>query len=367
MQSAAGLIHKNSDSHLDLLMKTRFLLWAAALALLFWIWIQIPWPEVMRLLENLSAGGVLLLILLNLAVVLTASGRWWLILLGLRGYRRQINYLKLTGYRLAALGISFFTPGPQFGGEPLQVWVLSRYHTTSTSTAVASVTVDKLLELIVNFAVLAWGIVIVLQTAVLPGQTNRWTLFVAAGLWIGPLWLLWLLARGRTPFSSFLKILFAKRLLQMVPTRYTAITHKLIQTTAASEVEVTRLYQYAPGALLLALFVTIVNWIFWLIEFWFVYRLLGFQMTFTELMILVTAARIAILLPFPGGVGTLEASQLLAIMAVDQPLTIGISATLIMRVRDILISGYGLWLSGRLMSRRSKIAGDRNKTINIRK
>ncbi|MDJ0754951.1 MAG: lysylphosphatidylglycerol synthase transmembrane domain-containing protein [Ardenticatenaceae bacterium] len=347
-------------------MKKRFFLWLTALALLFWIWVQIPWPDVLQLLFNLSVEGLLLLILLNLAVVLTVSGRWWLILLGLRGYGQQISYLTLTGYRLAALGISFFTPGPQFGGEPLQVWVLSRYHNTSTSTAIASVTVDKLLELIVNFAVLAGGIVIVLQAAAVPGQTNRWTLIVAAGLWIGPLWLLWLLARGRTPFSSFLRRLFAFQLLQKLPTRYKAFTHELIQTTAASEAEVTRLYQYAPGALLLALLVTIANWIFWLLEFWFVYGLLGFQMSFTELMILVTAARIAFLLPFPGSVGTLEASQLLAVMAVDQPMTIGISATLIMRLRDFFVSGFGLWLSGRLMNRRSKIAGEGDKTPNIR-
>jgi len=119
---------------------------------------------------------------------------------------------------------------------------------------------------------------------------------------------------------------------------------------AQSEQEVVQLCQQSPKHLFLAMGVTILFWAFWLLEFWFVYALLGLRMNLTELLIVLTAARIAFMLPLPGGVGTLEASQVLAMVAIGQPTAVGLSAALIIRSRDVLLGAFGLWLSSRLIS-----------------
>lgn len=325
----------------------RLLPWIVGLSLLIWIWSQAPWAALGAVLSRVSAGGILMLILLDAVIVLTMSGRWWLILHGL-GY--WINYLRLSAYRLAAFGVSYFTPGPQFGGEPLQAWVLTYYHNLPSSSSIASVTVDKLLELIANFTILAWGIIVVLQTAVLPGQSAGWTLAAALILWSIPALLLLRYARGHTPLTSGLTWLTTLRFLHKTWQRYQKGTDHLRTTIKQSENEVVQLCQQSPGHLFLAMGVTILFWVFWLLEFWFVYALLGLRLNMTDLLIVLTAARLAFLLPLPGGLGTLEASQVIAMSAIGQPTAVGLSAALIIRCRDILLGAFGLWLGSRFIS-----------------
>jgi uncharacterized membrane protein YbhN (UPF0104 family) len=71
--------------------------------------------------------------------------------------------------------------------------------------------------------------------------------------------------------------------------------------------------------------------------------LLGAHLTFLEMMVLLTAARIAILLPLPGGLGTLDASQMFAFALLGRGAETAVSFTLLIRARDILLGGLGLW------------------------
>ncbi len=49
--------------------------------------------------------------------------RWWIIV---RADAKHIPYLPLLGVRVSVFGVSYFTLGPQVGGEPLQVLFLQR-------------------------------------------------------------------------------------------------------------------------------------------------------------------------------------------------------------------------------------------------
>jgi uncharacterized membrane protein YbhN (UPF0104 family) len=76
-------------------------------------------------LQNLSLGSILLLLAVNVIVVVSFSGRWWLIL---RAQGQRLPYWSLAGYRLAGFGITYFTPGPQLGGEPQVYLITHREH-----------------------------------------------------------------------------------------------------------------------------------------------------------------------------------------------------------------------------------------------
>ena len=94
-----------------------------------------------------------------------------------------------------------------------------------------------------------------------------------------------------------------------------------------------------------------------MIEYWLMLTFVGGPVTIGQTIILLTAARIAFLLPSPGGLGTLEASQLLAFAAVGLNPAIGISLSLLIRARDILLGSVGLWWSShRLRKTRRRIA-----------
>lgn len=324
--------------------------WVISVALFAYVWSLIPWTELQKVLTLLSLKNLVALFLLDIVIVLTMSGRWWFILRGL-GY--HVSYLQLSGYRLAAFGVSYFTPGPQFGGEPLQVWVLKSRHNIPTSSALASVTVDKLLELFVNFTILAWGVVAVLQTTLIPSQSAGWLVAVAVSLWLVPVMLLAALAKGYSPLSHTFRWLTNRPLFAKLATLYAEPLRRFDLAICASEGEVSLLCQQAPRSILAAFFASLLTWLLWLTEFWLMYFLLGLKLNFNQLLIVLTAVRIAFLLPLPAGLGTLEASQYVAMQALGQATAIGLSGTVFIRVRDFILGGIGLWLSGRLIQTRT--------------
>jgi len=79
-----------------------------------------------------------------------------------------VPYFPLLAVRVAVFGVSYFTLGPQIGGEPLQVLALQRKYGLTYTRATASVLMDKLLEFLVNFLLLAVGLTAVFQAGILP-------------------------------------------------------------------------------------------------------------------------------------------------------------------------------------------------------
>jgi len=83
------------------------------------------------------------------------------------------------------------------------------------------------------------------------------------------------------------------------------------------------------------------------IEYYLMVHFLGVQLNAVQVFAALTVMQIAFLMPLPGGLGALEASQVFAFGAFGQPASAAISLTLLMRARDILNGGLGLLLAGR--------------------
>ena len=166
--------------------------WSAALLVLWLVVRAVPLREVWRTLALLRGWQLAALVVLNGLVLLGLNGRWYILLRGL-GYK--LPFWSLLGHRLAAFGVSYFTPGPQFGGEPVQVVLVERQHGVQRSAAIAAVSLDKAVELLLNFGFLAFGVLLVVQNGLLGeavgGQTAVWTTL----LLLPPILYLWLIWR----------------------------------------------------------------------------------------------------------------------------------------------------------------------------
>ncbi len=81
-------------------------------------------------------------------------------------------------------------------------------------------------------------------------------------------------------------------------------------------------------------------------EYWLTLYFLGLPLNLGSAIIALTAARLAFLTPLPAGLGALEAGQILAMQALGAPAEVGLSASLLIRLRDLIIGGLGLWLVG---------------------
>ncbi len=330
----------------------RMLALAFALGLLWFTLRTISIADIWRHLRQMQPALLLPLMIVNAFIVLTFSARWWLLLFAL-GYR--IPYFKLMAYRLAAFAVSYFTPGPHFGGEPLQVYLVTSRHQTPASASLTAVVLDKALEMLVNFTFLLGGFLVVSQTYSFPPGLERTMLVTGVGLLLVQLGVLALLWRGRRPASSLLVVLDGlwQRLRRHPEISGGRLTQgALYRTLRQSEDQIAYLCNQRPAIMLLALSISALSWLGIVAEFWLMTEVLGLNLTLGEALIALLAARIAILLPFPAALGALEASQVIAISALGLSPASGASLSLLIRSRDILFGLAGLSILAWLLWRR---------------
>lgn len=290
-------------------------------------------------LQRTEPWQVVGLLLYNVLLLFLFANRWWIIL---RGIGERVPYLRLVEFRLIGATISQLTPGPQFGGEPAQIHLLTRQQVPAAK-AIASVTLEKALELVANFGMLMLMILYVLFEGVF-GNLLGWT---ASGLAfafllvpLAPLVMLWW---GKRPVSVVLRWVT-----RALPTRWRfRMQQRIAPAVSSAEETIHDLLRRRPLVAALALAASFFNWAMIIAEYWIATEVLHMNLAFVEVIALLVAARIAFLLPMPGGLGTLEAGQVftLILLGYDPALAIGLS--LLMRLRDLIVISAGLILAWR--------------------
>ena len=303
--------------------------------LLWWALRTVPLIEIWDALKHLTLWQVGVLLVLNVLVLVSMTARWWIIL---RSENPNIPFLQLVRYRLAVFGLSYFTPGPQVGGEPLQVIYLQRNHNVTFARATAAVIMYKLLEFLANFILLGIGLTAAVRVGLISrdGTQAIGSLIPLAAILLWPLIHLVLLHRGRYPISTLMRAAMSLTKRQ-----------KWMRLIIVSERMAGAFTHRHPGALLAALGFSLFSWAGMAAEYFMMAGFLQVHLSAEQSLAALTAALFAFLLPLPGGLGALEASQVFVMTAFGHPAAVGIGISLIMRARDILNGGLGLLLAGR--------------------
>jgi uncharacterized protein (TIRG00374 family) len=308
--------------------------------ILLWLALrEISWASLLSELRRLLAVEILLLFAVNVVVILILSARWWVILRA-QGYR--IHYLWLSAYRLAGFAISYFTPGPQFGGEPLQVYLVSKRHTIPATSASASVVLDKAIELLGNFTFLVFGLSIVLEQQFLPSGAGEKLLYLSFGLLSIPFVFLLSALFQWKPFARLHDRLSANRSGEVGP------LGKATGFLRETEALVDRFARNSIFALIAAMGFSLLSWVALVGEYWLATSFLELRLSLMQAVAVLTAARIAFLTPLPGGLGALEAGQIFALNALGFNPEDGAAMALIIRARDLVFGGLGLVLGATL-------------------
>lgn len=332
------------------------LLWLLAPLLLWWALREIRLADVWDALRQLDLGQILALVALNGGIILLMSSRWWLILRA-QGY--SVPYLLASAYRLVSFGISYFTPGPQFGGEPAQVYFLQKRHALPGAAAVAAVSLDKILEMLANLAFLLFGLLAALQAGLFLDLAPAQTFWLMAGPFA--LLLAYTLAiwRGAAPLASLLNRLAR-------PNTTGSWLARLHAGIGDAERQIGLFCQQKPFSVLLASGLSVLIWAGLLLEYWVMLRFLGVNVDLPRTVAVMTLAQIAFLFPLPGGLGALEASLVLAMQSQGLSPALGISVSLLIRARDITLGGLGL-LAGAAFARAPGSTRRANEAINLAK
>lgn len=308
------------------------LLWLTALTLVFWILRQLPLADIARLMETLSLGQWLIWMGFNLGIIILATLRWRVFTTLLNV---PVSFCRLLMIRQAGQAVSFMTPGPQFGGEPLQIFWLWQSGKPPVHRALLAVGLDRFYELWVNFSVLILAIALLLTTPATATLHWQKILLVLLLVFLTLSLFGWLMLHQ--PESVF------SRLKQMT-TRWQQ--HPLLQklTTQGQQLRMDMRHIVAKHkpALFKALLLSLGGWLGLLAELALLLNFLGLPLGFSNFLVVLVSMRLAFLLPLPGGIGTLEAALFWAFQYLELPAEAAIGLIALMRLRDALILVVGI-------------------------
>lgn len=306
------------------------LLWLILLAaLLYWAFQNAPLAEIWLTIGHLRFWQLASLIGINAGIYALVALRWWIVT---QADAKQVPYFPLLAVRVAVFGVSYFTLGPQVGGEPLQVLALRHRYNVSYTRAASIVVMDKLLEFLANFVLLAIGLTSAIRADVLPLPGGRVTpsLIGLMALLIWPAVHIGLLRRGIHPLTSLMRLLPPNRVLRFL---------------IASERLASMFCQRHFRELLASISVSLLAAFGMVTEYVMIVKFLHLNLTAAQTIAAWTAGWLSFLVPWPGGLGALEASQVFALGTFGVSTAAAIGVTLVIRTRDLLIGSLGLLLA----------------------
>jgi uncharacterized protein (TIRG00374 family) len=290
-----------------------------------------PLTEIWEALHKLQVWQIFILLGLNILIYTLIGLRWWIIV---RAEKRDVSFFPLLATRVAVFGVSYFTLGPQVGGEPLQVLYLQGNYGMTYTRSTSTVVMDKLLEFLANFVLLGFGLTAIIRAGIFSANGNG-SIVSLGGLILLLLWPpvhIILMYRGKYPASAVLR-------------KFS--NNKFVRFVAASERMAGTFCRRHLGSLVSAILVSVLAALGMVVEFFCITMFLGIDLSFWQTIAAWTAGWLAFLVPVPGGLGALEASQVFALGAFDISAVSAIGVTLLIRARDLLIGGVGLLIAGR--------------------
>jgi len=329
---------------------TQIVLLGAALVL-FWMAVRnVPISEVATILRGLSLRALLLLAALNTGVWLIVASRWWLILLG---FDYRLPFWRVFRYRLTVHGVSYLTPGPQVGGEVLQIYYPTENHGVPAAVALAATSVDKSLELLGNFTLLAIGLLFAITGHEFLSEADLFGLLLLLGFLLVPVGLIGAIWRGFHPFSALLTTMDRRlspaqreQLRRLPLLRRFPSLHRFQQTTRHTEELIHWLAHHRPWVFVAAIAVSLLALVLITVEFWVMNRFLEIPIGFSSAISVLMLVYFAFLLPMPAGLGAMEAALVTGYTAIGLSSAQALSQALLMRARDLIFAMTGLALGG---------------------
>lgn len=313
------------------------ILWIAALALVVWTLLQMPLASIAETIAKLTISQWLLFLLLNSIVLLLLTQRWRKLI---NMQQQQVSLLEVFLIRQAGQCISFITPGPQFGGEPFQLYWLWKRCSLSLHKSFLALALDRFMELWINFAVLlAAALYLFSSITNTAGATSIHIALVLMLPLAGLSTLLWVLLRRPGWLSALLRRIVSRWSESPRLSRVSAIGAGHWQSL---QQEWRQTVQQCRPALAQAFGLTLLGWTAVLAELWLLLSFVGVQPGMSDFVMILLTIRMAMLLPLPAGIGTIEAGILWTFqnLGLDPGSAMGLIA--LMRLRDMAILLLGV-------------------------
>jgi len=312
----------------------KFILLLVPIALVWFALKDLEYDAIWNVVRSLSINKIFALAALNGLILLLMAGRWWLIL---RAFGYSLPLKSILGYRATAFGISYFTPGTQFGGEPYQIKMAHDRHSIPMDVGLSTVSLDKLFELVFNFSFLIGGLSLLFFRGVNWDFQFSGFSYIIFFLFLLPLIYFIFLWVGLYPLSKL--VTQHNRHLSKIE-----ILERSADLVISAERSISKFIRDKPGYIVLLGLYSCVLWLLIVSEYWLSLAFLGANLDLGAVIIALTTARLAFLMPFPGAVGALEVSQVWIMDTLGFNPALGVSLVFLIRFRDVALGLIGISL-----------------------
>ena len=309
------------------------LLWLTALALAGWTLWQLPLGTMLLTLLALSTTQYTVWVLLNAAILAVAVLRWQRLAAALN---TALPVVLLFRLRQGGSAVNFLTPGPHVGGEPLQLYWLYRLCALPLHRATLVLGLDRFFEVGTNFSVLLAALAILGFSTALPAT---------ASLQVGAMLVVMLLGMGgiacvllQQPQWLNLRIEGLAQRWQQHP-RLRRIDSEWQRLGSELRTAIGEHHQRLWQALALSL----LGWGLLLSELALLLHFTGVEPTALRVLSILIGMRLAMLLPTPGGIGTIEVALLWSFQLLQLPAAAALGLIALIRIRDAVVLVIGLW------------------------
>lgn len=297
-----------------------------------WIILKIfPFKEIINAFTEASIQVVIGYLIVCAAIMASLAWRWRIVL---RSQGIKIPFRNLYVYRIIGYGVSYLTPTAKVGGEPVRAALLSK-HKVRFRKALSSAVIDKTIEIASSSIFFFIGVLTILINFALPENTELMLLVFAVIFLTVVILFYQRMVSGKGIIKQAVKFFRIDRIkkLKIDEEKLEHFENLLI-----------KFYRRDHTHFALAIGVSLLSWVLMFMEFKLAMLILGFNVSFTVIFLIVSFVGAAVLVPVPMAIGVLEASQVAIFRMVDLRSSAGVALAFLVRARDLLWSIIALLL-----------------------
>jgi len=312
--------------------KTWLIIWSILLGvvLLTIVFINIPVKQAVSYFLAAKLEYVILFLLVSFFIQFFAGWRWWVIL---KSQGHPLNFWTISvAYKYAGYAVSFLTPGPRVGGEPLRAGLLTK-HKIKFAKGLSSVVIDKSIEISLTGIFFIAGCVTILINFALPDEFKALIIILSAAIILGIVYFYQQMLKDETFFLKVCKFCKLNKIKNF---------KKWEKSIEEFENHIRTFYKRDKKEFFYACLLSTLSWGLMFLEYKFALLILGFDVSFHTIFFIFSFVGMAYLIPIPLALGSLEAGQISVFKIFNMDGAAGVALSMLIRGRDLLWTFVGL-------------------------
>lgn len=296
----------------------------AGISLFLWVINTVGWQEIKRAFSVFTGWQGLAILGLTILMALIGTWKWQMIL---KGMAAKISFKKLWQIYLSGFAIRYLFPIIIFGSEIFQSQILKETNSISGEKSLASVVVDRILELTANLVVIFFGVFFFLFKIGLPP--------IKVGFIFGTIIFFLTILIFYFYFKSFKKESIAKAIARV-------FNNKLDNQPLEIEREIFSFFKPKKKTMWKTFFLSFFRaGIMWF-RTWLLILFLGKNLGALPALSILSFYCLVTMIPIPADLGSHEAIQVFAFNSLGLKAGAGTAFALIIRGAELILSLLGI-------------------------